>query len=282
MKIAALAAVGVGGSLAYARAIEPYRLRVTQVPVLIYDLASAFDGYRIVQFSDIHMDSKTMTRQHLEQIVAAVNAQAPDLIAFTGDFSTYSVAVQAEDLIAPLSALSAPDGVVATLGNHDHRYFGQITRTVMHDAKMIDLSNAVHVVQREADRLYLAGVDSVSRRRARLDLVLEQLPDDAVTILLAHEPDFADISCSTRRFALQLSGHTHGGQIRLPLLTKFALPAYGQRYSDGLTQLGEMVLHVSRGVGTVGLPMRFNCPPEINVITLRSGAALGMKLPASP
>ncbi len=279
-KLAALAALGVGGSLAYARAIEPYHLRVTRLPALIYDLAPAFDGYRIVQFSDIHMDDKTMTRQFLERIVAVVNAQKPDLIAFTGDFSTYNRVVHMQNLTAPLSALSAPDGVVATLGNHDHNRSADLARIVMRSANMIDLSNAVHVVRRGDASLYLAGVDSMVWRNARLDLVLEQLPDAAVTILLAHEPDFADISSPTKRFALQLSGHTHGGQIRLPLVTKYALPTYGQRYPSGVSQVGEMLLHVSRGVGTVGLPMRFNCPPEITVITLRSAAVMGIKLPA--
>ncbi len=281
-KLAALAALGVGSSLVYARAVEPYRLRITRLPVLIYDLAPAFDGYRIVQFSDIHMDGTTMTRQQLARIAAAVNAEQPDLIAFTGDFATHEHTFQLEDLIAPLSTLCAPDGVVATLGNHDQNRFAALARYVMSSSNMLDLSNEVHAIQRGDACLYLAGVDSMLWRKARLDLVLEQLPDDAVTILLAHEPDFADISSATNRFALQLSGHSHGGQIRLPLLTKFALPTYGQRYPGGTKQLNEMVLHVSRGVGTVGLPLRFNCPPEINVITLRSAASLGMRLPAAP
>ena len=278
-KLAALAALGLGSSLVYARGVEPYRLRINHLPVLIYDLAPAFDGYRIVHFSDIHVGSTTMTRRHLARIVAAVNAQQPDLIAFTGDFVTHNRGFQFEDLTAPLSALCAPDGVVATLGNHDKERFAGLARYAMRVSSIVDLSNAVHVIRRGDAGLHVAGVDSMSQRMARLDLVLEQLPDDAVTILLAHEPDFADISSATNRFALQLSGHSHGGQIRLPLLTKYALPVYGQRYSGGTTQLNEMVLHVSRGVGTVGLPLRFNCPPEISVITLRSGAAMGIKLP---
>ncbi len=280
-KLAALAAFGVGSSLVYARTVEPYRLRITEVPVLIYDLAPAFDGYRIVQFSDVHMDGKGMTRQRLAQIAAAVNAQQPDLIAFTGDFATYGQTFRLEDLTVPLSTLCAPDGVVATLGNHDHHHFAGLARYVMRSSDILDLSNAVHVIRRGDASLYIAGVDSILWRQSRLDLVLEQLPDDAVAILLAHEPDFADLSSATRRFALQLSGHSHGGQIRLPLLTKFALPLYGQHYSRGTTQVDEMVLHINSGVGTVGLPMRFNCPPEISVITLRSAAARGMKLPAS-
>ena len=280
-KLAALAAFGVGSSLVYARAVEPYRLRITEVPVLIYDLAPAFDGYRIVHFSDIHMDGRGMTRQQLAHIVATVNAQQPDLIAFTGDFATSGRTFPLEDLTVPLSALCAPDGVVATLGNHDHHRFAGLVRYVMHSSDILDLSNAVHVIRRGNASLHIAGVDSMLWRKSRLDLVLEQLPDDAVTILLAHEPDFADISSPTKRFALQLSGHSHGGQIRLPLLTRFALPIYGQHYSRGTKQVGEMVLHINSGVGTVGLPLRFNCPPEITVITLRSATARGMKLPAA-
>ena len=192
------------------------------------------------------------------------------MIAFTGDLLSLQSNNFQPELTEPLSALSAPDGVVGTLGNHDHRPFFDIGRMVMDRAHMIDLDNAVHVVRRGADSLYFAGVGSIiaaaGAARPRARTTARRCRDDP----LAHEPDFADISSATERFALQLSGHTHGGQIRLPFLTNFALPLYGRRYLDGVTQLGEMVLHVSRGVGTVGLPLRFNCPPEINVITLRS------------
>jgi predicted MPP superfamily phosphohydrolase len=138
----------------------------------------------------------------------------------------------------------------------------------MNASGFIHLSNRVHTLERGATRLHVAGVDSVLRRRARLDQVLAALPDDGAAILLAHEPDFAYISAATGRFGLQLSGHSHGGQIRVPVLTRYVLPHYSQRYVHGAYYAGNMLLYVNRGVGTVGLPLRFNSRPEITRFTL--------------
>ncbi len=281
MKLAAMAALGLSSSLVYARLIEPNQLDIVELPILIYNLPLAFDGYRIVQFSDIHMDGTTMTRQRLAEIVEVINAQQPDMIAFTGDFVTGSRNFRLQDLIMPLRGLHAPDGVFSVMGNHDHRVPVSLIRTVVYDSGMIDLDNTVRVIQRDDALLYIAGIDSLLRHKARLDLVMEQIPDGATAILLAHEPDFADLSGATGRFALQLSGHSHGGQICVPLLTKFALPCYGERYVSGVHQIEEMVVYTNRGLGTVGLPLRFNCLPEITVFTLRSAAQLGFKTPAS-
>jgi len=252
------------------------RLDVTQLTALVYTLAPEFDGYRIVQFSDLHVDGMTTTQARVAEVVAAINAEQPDLIAFTGDFVTEYTDFRLEDLIFPLRGLCAPDGVVAVMGNHDHRMNSGLVRRIMRESGMIDLNNAVHTLRRASASgdgeacLHIAGVDSVLRQKARLDQVIEQLPPEGAAILLAHEPDFADVSAATDRFALQLSGHSHGGQIRIPLLTRLALPGYSRRYTLGVAQVGDMVVYTNRGIGMVGLPLRFNCPPEITVITLKA------------
>lgn len=261
-------AVGV-----YARFIEPRRITVTTPTISLPRLGSRFDGYRIAQISDIHMGSGT-TVEWLYAVVDRVNALAPDLIAITGDFITYRAHYVAGELIAALGKLHAPDGVVGIPGNHDYKKDGAIdaVRNVMRQSSITDLSNTYITLERGSDRLHIAGVDDVSARRARLDLVLAALPDDdSPALLLAHEPDFADIASPTGRFDLQLSGHTHGGQIRLPYLTRHILPAHGRRYPRGLGDVWGLPLYVNQGLGTVGLRMRFRCPPEITLITLQSG-----------
>lgn len=248
-------------------------LDISLLEIYIEGLAPAFDGYRIAHFGDVHFDGWMTTRRRLDDLVACINAQQPDLIAFTGDLVTHRTAFREPDLIAPLRALDARDGKVAVMGNHDHRAGTESLARVLDEGGFIDLNNAVHTIRRGADCLHVAGVDSLLRHRARLDLVLRQLPDDGTAILLAHEPSFADVSASTERFALQLSGHTHGGQIRIPLLTHALIAGYTRRPLSGVMSVGGMLLHVNRGIGTVGVPLRFNCRPELSVITLRSYTA---------
>jgi predicted MPP superfamily phosphohydrolase len=260
------------GAFAYARFIEPERFEVRHVTLALRHLAPEFDGYRIVQLSDLHLDG-VMTRERLMQAVELANAQSPDFVAVTGDFVSGHVAVAADDLVIPLRALTARDAKAGVMGNHDQSEHALLMPHVLKESGLINLNNAVHTVKRGETSLHIAGVDSLHRRRARLDVVLKQLPEDGAAILLAHEPDFADVSAATRRFDLQLSGHTHGGQVRLPLLSRFGLPQYGKRYVMGLYLVSGMMLYVNRGLGTTSMPIRFNCRPEITVITLRAPLA---------
>ncbi len=243
-------------------------VKISEIDVAISGLAPAFDGYRIVQFSDLHLDGETTTRARLEALVAQINAQQPDLVVFTGDFVTFSASYNPDDLITPLRQLRATDGAAAVMGNHDQTKNAETIRRVIRESGMIDLNNRVHTLRRGNACLHLAGVDSLFNERARLDRVLKQLPEGDPAILLAHEPEFIEKSARTGRFALQLSGHTHGGQIRMPLLTDVAL-GRNRKYRSGLFQVGKTALYVNRGIGVVGLPIRINVPPELTVITLR-------------
>lgn len=256
--------------LYYAHKIEPEYITITRVTMPMPRLGPSFDGYRIVQISDIHMGG-WMNRERLHDVVTQVNAQRPDLIVITGDFVTRRVPYQVEDFLTVLPELSAPDSVVAVPGNHDHSAgIGPVQR-MMADCGILDLSNTVRTLVRGADQLHVAGVDDVTSRKARLDEVLIKLPQEGAALLLCHVPDFADVSAATGRFDLQLSGHTHGGQIRLPVLGALIGPKHGRRYVAGFGLVDEMALYVNRGVGMVSLPVRLNCPPEISVFTLRSG-----------
>jgi len=266
----ALASTG-GAGLVYANRIEPEMLAVEYVSPQLSRLHPAFEGYRILHISDIHMDHRHMTRERLMGIVSLVNAQQPDFVAITGDFVTRGKTETYRDsLIAPLSQLTARDGAGGVLGNHDYWTGAAGVRDVIRQAGLIDLNNRVHTLQRGDAQLHIAGVDDVWENQQRLDRVLDALPATGAAVLLAHEPDFADDSAASGRFDLQLSGHSHGGQCVAPGGYMPLLPELGRKYPSGLYQVGDMWQYTNRGLGMVWFPqVRFNCRPEITVITLR-------------
>lgn len=262
--------MGLGG-LIYAREIETRRLEVVPVELALSRLGPEFDGYRVVQIGDIHLEDWTKPRR-IKRIVDLVNEQRADLIAITGDFMSYSVDPGVPRRLAEaLDGLEARDGVLAVMGNHDYLTDVETVRRCLREAGVKELRNQVHTVHREDARLHFAGVDDVMEGRSRLDLVLEELPDDGAAVLLAHEPDFADISSATGRFDLQLSGHSHGGQVRMPFWGPVFLPPFSQRYSTGLYEVGDMLQYTNRGIGFVDARLRFLCRPEVTVLTLKAG-----------
>jgi predicted MPP superfamily phosphohydrolase len=267
----ALGTVVVGSGWEYTTGIEPDWLDIQPVTLTLPRLAPAFDGYQVVQFSDIHMSS-WMTRARLADVVGVVNAQGADLIALTGDFVSNLSDAIAQDLIDVLGTLRAPDGTVAVLGNHDHWTDAAVIHRVIQESGMVDLTNTVHTLDRGGVPLHLAGVDDIWEQHDRLDDVLGQLPQDGAAILLAHEPDFADTSAATGRFDLELSGHSHGGQVIIPFVGPPHLPYLGRKYPLGRYQVGRMIQYTNRGVGMIPPRVRFNCRPEITVFTLRAPA----------
>jgi predicted MPP superfamily phosphohydrolase len=232
-------------------------------------LAPEFHGYRLIQISDLHTVI-SLTRDHLADVVELINQQQPDLVAITGDFVSYEALPHLEDIIATLSHLKPRDATVAVLGNHDYWTEVELIRQIIVRSGMIDLNNAVHTICRGGARLHLAGVDDFWENHARLDKVLKQLPDSGAAILLAHEPDFADISAAAHRFDLQLSGHSHGGQVIVPGWGPLAAPPYGLKYPVGCYQVGDMWLYTNRGLGESSIRLRLNCRPEITVFTLEA------------
>jgi len=266
---AAMAILGAGG-LVYAREVETRRVEIKHVTLTLPRLAPEFDGYRVVQFGDLHLDD-WIRPGRLGWITQKVNEQRPDLVAITGDFASYSAEqFDARRLVDALHALRARDGCVAILGNHDYLTDVELVRRCIREGGVTELTNDVLTLMRGDAALHISGIDDVMEGRSRLDLVLERLPASGAAILLAHEPDFADVSAATGRFDLQLSGHSHGGQIGVPLLRRLVLPPFSQRYTRGLYEVGGMVLYTNRGLGFVHLRLRFLCRPEITVFTLRS------------
>src|SRR5438874_2285769 len=204
---AGISLAGVSG-FGYAKRIEPDWVEVRPVRLALPRLSAEFHGYKLVQISDLHLGD-WLDRAKLEEVVALVNRQQPNLVAITGDFVTHSAEAFAADLVAALGKLSARDGVVAVLGNHDHWSNPDTIRQVLHDSGIINVSNGAHTLERGQALFHIAGVDDVWMGQDHLDSVLDKLPAEGAALLLAHEPDFADTSAATGRFDVQLSGHSH-------------------------------------------------------------------------
>jgi uncharacterized protein len=255
----------------YARGVEPRWFDIKTIDVKIVGLNPVFEGYKIVQLSDLHARSGIMDRQQLERVAKLTNLQKPDTIALTGDYITDNPERAEEMLANAFGQLKAPDGVVAIMGNHDREEDNHVSiERAFAKGKVNFLNNSVYSIDRQGHKLNIAGVDDVYFQRADLPLTISQLPGTGTNILLAHEPDFVDTAAITNRFGLQLSGHSHGGQIVIPFLPRVKAEL-AKKYTNGLYKVDRMQLYVSSGVGTTGLPQaRLNCRPEIAVIVLHA------------
>lgn len=256
----------------YGLEVEPQWLEIAQVEIPLGRLPKAFDGYRILQVSDIHIGG-WMNRERLETVVEVILAQQPDLVLATGDFVighawSRELDLAAEDFIEVMRPLTQTLPVIGVMGNHDHWTDAARTRDMLVRANILELQNDARVVKRDGDELYIAGLDDVYARRHDLEGLLTKLPADAHVILMAHEPDFADTTAPTGKFMLQLSGHSHGGQVVLPFIGAPVLPRWGRKYPAGLYRIADMWLYTNRGVGMTDPFIRFNCRPEITVFTL--------------
>ena len=274
-----LGLAGAAGG-AYALGLEPGWVDIQAITIRLPRLDPAFHGFRIAQLSDLHLGD-WLNRQRLLEIVALTNRQRPDLVAITGDFVTRRPDLVASDLVEALGNLRARDGVVAVLGNHDHWSDPELLRSAIRAGGAMELCNRTRTLERGRALLHIAGVDDVWERQARLGEVLERLPAEGAAVLLAHEPDYADVSAAAGRFDLQLSGHSHGGQVIVPLIGPPVLPPLARKYPVGLYRVGTMLQYTNRGVGMVPANirqlgrlrpyLRFNCRPEITLLTLETG-----------
>lgn len=265
----AVAAALVAGSGADAL-VEPHRLRIHRLQVQIPELPPAFDGLRIGQLTDLH-HGPTVTLERIQAAVRMLNDLAPDVVALTGDYCYHGA-----EFIAPcieaLGRLVAPLGRFGVLGNHDYWDGAEITRGSMVRAGILDLTNSHYRLCRGADTLVLAGLDDLWEGRPDLGAALDGAPPDAVALLLSHNPDTNE-QMNDRRVKLMLAGHTHGGQINLPLLGPPVVPSrFGRKYAAGLVRDDWKRVYVSRGVGTIRPALRYRCRPEVTLLVLRRAA----------
>ena len=255
-------------ALTYVFHIEPNWIEIVPITVDMPPLDPVFNGTRIVQVSDLHMDNHWMTSQRLQRIFQTIDQQNPDVVVITGDLIDHDPVAASPSLIAPLTRLASSHPTLVVLGNHDYWVDSRPVRAALEQTPVEELANRVYTVTKEGASLHIAGIDDVWMKRDRLDLVLDQLPDEGAAVVLVHEPDFADTTAATGRFDLSISGHSHGGQVRIPFTGAPMLPPYAKRYPLGRYQVGDMVQYTNRGVGMALMNVRFNCRPEITVFTL--------------
>jgi uncharacterized protein len=268
--IGALAVTAIGLD---ALSLEPHYAVVESVPVRLPHLSDAFKGFRIAQLSDIHF-GPYIGADVVQSAVTTIRSLQPDLILLTGDFVSHPLhkkhgiegARNAEPCAEILSQLSSTL-MLAVLGNHDHWNNAQIVMSALRRNGIEVLRNQSVSVERKGDRLWIAGVDDVLARSNDLGKTLRGVPDTDPVILLAHEPDYADYAANFP-VHLQLSGHSHGGQVRIPGIGAPILPEMGTRYPMGLARVGDLQVYTNRGLGVITPPVRFNCPAEITLITL--------------
>jgi hypothetical protein len=266
--IASLAVSSLGAA-AYSRFHEPQSLRVRKLSIALAQLPPSLEGLRIVQLSDFHCEPFT-SLSFLTRAAQIASDLHPDLVALTGDFIDGRPGA-IEGLAPVLGKIKSRFGTFAINGNHDVRKAGTLVEKHLSQNGIHFLKNQSHALSIHDHPLHLAGTDSLF---GSLDIhrTLKEIPDKAFTILLAHEPDVADLASASKKVDLQLSGHSHGGQIRLPGLPPPYLPIGGKKYPRGLYRLGKTALFTSIGLGTTQFPLRFGCPPEVVEITLTSNA----------
>ena len=277
--MAAAGAVGALGVAAEALTFGAHDLTVERIEVRSTRVPRAFDGFRIAQLSDFHYDPY-FSGPVIQAAVSRTNELRPDLVVLTGDYVTKSEvhrgrrdphgAYAALPCAKLLSGLQSPMGTIAVLGNHEFFTDPDFVLEALKNQGLRVLRNQSLPLKQSGSRVWIAGVDDVLGGADDLYAALDGIPNDEFVILLAHEPDFAD-RASSRRVDLQLSGHSHGGQICLPLVGPLYLPKLAKKYPTGLRKIGGLTLYANRGIGTIGIPARLNAPPEISFFTLRTG-----------
>ncbi|GEN45325.1 metallophosphoesterase [Alkalibacillus haloalkaliphilus] len=262
----------VYGGYYYAHDVEPFWLKVQNNDVRSHRIPSSFNNFKIVQFTDTHIGFQYRNKD-LKKLVNAIQNQQPDLIVFTGDLTDDPSLISSDkyrEIIDQLSRLEAPFGKFWIYGNHDHGGYGTTTiLNVMNDSGFKLLKNDTEQIEIENDYINLSGLDDILLGNPRPDQLINDENEGSFNVLLCHEPDYAD-DIVHLPFDLQLSGHSHGGQVQIPFYGYVVTPALGQKYVEGKHTLGDRLqLFTSRGVGTTRLPFRFLCRPEINVYNLK-------------
>ena len=259
--------------LADALFVEPRHLVARRVEVHLRRLPEAFEGFRIAQISDIHY-GPYMGAPGVERALRLAQTFHPELLVLTGDFVSHPwrrpngregahFIEPCADVLAQWKAMR----MVAILGNHDHWNHGGIVEAGLKERGIPVLRNAAFPLERGSDKLWIAGIDDALVRAADLNLTLRGIPPDETTVLLAHEPDFAD-HAAAYPVDLQLSGHSHGGQVRLPGVGALVLPGMARKYPIGLNRAGNLQVYTNVGLGVINPPVRFLCPPEVTFLTL--------------
>ena len=265
-----------GGLVAYSGFWDRHHLELVEQTIRLRRLPEAFHGLRIAQVSDIHYDEYSEP-YFVREVVRRINDLKADIVVLTGDFVTdgplprHVGARLSYPCAEILSGIECPHRI-ASLGNHDTLVGWPVVVDALKVHGIPTLVDSSQPFERDGGRLWFAGLRSSLEDTPNLDDAMPryEAPNEPV-ILLAHEPDYAPHVLKRGGVDLMLSGHTHGGQVRLPILgtPRRLLPHGGRHYIQGHFDLGPLQLYVNRGIGTVKVPVRFLCPPELTLITLQ-------------
>ncbi|MDQ0155832.1 metallophosphoesterase [Robertmurraya andreesenii] len=273
-----LTTLGVStGGYVYAGKIEPILLKINNHKLVHSNIPSSFDEFKIVQFSDTHLGFQ-YTLEQLAKLVEKINSIQPDILFFTGDLlDAPNQYREIDQTISILKKLHAPFGKFAVYGNHDHGGYGtDLYRDIIEKAGFTLLLNeSTRIQMNEKEHIYVIGIDDAMLGRPDLQAAISEVPDDAYKILLSHAPDLADYATNFN-IQVQLSGHSHGGQIQLPFIGALVKPPFAEKYFEGFYRIGStnpLTLYVNRGLGTTRLPFRFLSVPELTVFTLKQEKA---------
>ncbi|MEH6957140.1 metallophosphoesterase [Neobacillus drentensis] len=262
------------GGYLYANRIEPSLLDIQKLQIKHPLIPNSFDGIKIIQFSDTHLGFQYNLHQ-FNKLVEKINLLKPDIILFTGDLMNEpNQYTEINKLIPILKKLHAPLGKYCIFGNHDHGGYGSdIYRNIMETTDFTVLLNeSAPIKLKDGSTIYLLGIDDAMLGKPNLPLTLKNVPKDTFKILLSHAPDLAE-TASQYPVHWQLSGHSHGGQIKIPFFGALVTPPFAQIYPEGLYSIGEnnpLSLYVNRGIGTTRLPFRFMSKPELSIFTLKA------------
>lgn len=242
-------------------------LTVERTLLPISKLPSSLEGFTIVQLTDLHLKPFTQI-EHINRAVQLANSLNPDLIVLTGDYVWHD-AEDILDLAPALARLNARYGVFSVLGNHEYKTCPElITQTFQRIGIPVFKNYGIHIPVGK-DSLYLAGIDDGWLGHPNIDETLSYHNDKrSPVVLMAHEPDMIDWYADREVISLQLSGHTHGGQIQSSANKPLVRPYLGRKYIQGLYRVNKSWVYTSRGIGTTGIPLRHNCAPEVTHITL--------------
>jgi predicted MPP superfamily phosphohydrolase len=253
--------------------IEPNRLVIHQEVVQINNWPKDLSGFRIALISDIHTGGPFINDKKLREIVARTNQLNPDLIVLLGDYMSgdcsWSHRVEPEVTAAALKDLRAPLGVYSVLGNHDWWYNGNKVRAAFEQNGLPVLDNEVAEIKWRNSSFWIVGLADLWTRPQRIQETLAKVPDGSPIVAITHNPDiFPRLPPSV---SILLAGHTHGGQVNLPIIGRPIEPSkFGQRYAAGHVLENGHHLFVTTGIGVSIFPVRFGVPPEIALLTISS------------
>ncbi|NSL50697.1 metallophosphoesterase [Calidifontibacillus erzurumensis] len=257
--------------LTYARYIEPKQLRISRIQLQSEKIPKSFDKIKMILFSDTHLGFNYSVEQ-FSNLIASINEAMPDIVLFTGDLidapNKYKEIGPVTQL---LKELRAPLGKFSIYGNHDHGGYGtEIYKMIMEEANFELLKNEhKKIYNKMSDFIYISGLDDGMLGKPNPEKTFENIDTNVFTILLAHQPDLVEM-VKDYPIDVQLSGHSHGGQIQLPFIGPIFTPSGSTNYVEGFYEVGATQLYVNRGIGTTRVPFRFLCPPELTIFTLRS------------